>query len=210
MISVAICDDHAMVREALARAIDADPGINVVGIGANSADMEHILGESRPDVLLLDVRLGEESGIDIARKARQDRSDCRVIMFSSFPSDEALVAANHAGASAFLMKTGSASDLIDAIKKVAEGANLLDTARVKEAKGRLESNGYGTLMELDETDREIMRLISLGQSDKQICNHVFLSLQTVRNRVSRLLTRFGKDNRTQLALLYTQFDLQSH
>lgn len=209
MISVAICDDHAMVREALARAIDADPGINVVGIGANGTDMEHILSESRPDVLLLDVRLEDESGIDIARTARQERADCRVIMFSSFPSDEALVAANHAGASAFLMKTGSATELIDAIKKVADGANLLDSTRVKEAKSRLEASGYATLMELDETDREIMRLISLGQSDKQICSHVYLSLQTVRNRVSRLLTRFGKENRTQLALLYTQFDLHA-
>lgn len=198
-----------MVREALARAIDADPGINVVGIGANGTDMEHILSESRPDVLLLDVRLEDESGIDIARTARQERADCRVIMFSSFPSDEALVAANHAGASAFLMKTGSATELIDAIKKVADGANLLDSTRVKEAKSRLEASGYATLMELDETDREIMRLISLGQSDKQICSHVYLSLQTVRNRVSRLLTRFGKENRTQLALLYTQFDLHA-
>lgn len=199
-----------MVREALARAIDADPNINVVGLGANSRDMEHILSESRPDVLLLDVRLDNESGIEIARKARQERADCRVIMFSSFPSDEALVAANHAGASAFLMKTGSSKELVDAIKKVADGANLLDASRVREAKARLESSGYGTLMALDETDREIMRLIALGQSDKQICSHVFLSLQTVRNRVSRLLTRFGKDNRTQLALLYTQFDLQPH
>ena len=126
-------------------------------------------------------------------------------MLTSFKSDEALVEASEIGASAFLIKTGSADELIRVIREIAGGKKLIDAAEVQAAIDSLEKKGLSIVRGLDSNDRQIARLISLGYSDKQIAETVFLGLQTVRNRVSRLLTRFEKENRTQLALFFAEY-----
>ena len=115
-------------------------------------------------------------------------------------SDTALVNSFEAGVSAFMFKTGNAGELVSAVRSAAMGLCLINPVAVRDALNRIRSNGASIIEKLDDTDRQILRLIADGQSDKQIAEAVFLSVQTVRNRVSRLLNRFGKDNRTQLAV----------
>jgi DNA-binding NarL/FixJ family response regulator len=200
MIRVAICDDHVMVREALASVIEHEDGVHIVGIADSLASTNALIETEVPEVLVMDVRLDGESGLDVARSVVANHPDVKVVMLTSFDSDEALVSAYELGASAFILKSGSSDALVQTIRDVASGMRLINPAEVRVAK-----RGMGILRKLDANDRHIARLIALGYSDKQIAETVYLGLQTVRNRVSRMLSRFNKDNRTQLALFFSEY-----
>ena len=205
MIRVAICDDHVMVREALASVIEHEDGVHIVGIADSLASTNALIEIEVPEVLVMDVRLDGESGLDVARSVVANHPDVKVVMLTSFNSDEALVSAYELGASAFILKSGSSDALVQTIRDVASGMRLINPAEVRVASETLEKRGMGILRKLDANDRHIARLIALGYSDKQIAETVYLGLQTVRNRVSRMLSRFNKDNRTQLALFFSEY-----
>jgi DNA-binding NarL/FixJ family response regulator len=205
MTSVAICDDHVMVREALASVFNQEEGLHVVGISDSISSTRDLLSHEVPDVLIVDVRLDGESGLDVAKMVIAEHPQVKVVVLTSFNSDEALVTAYELGASAFVLKTGSSDDLIQTIRDVASGMRLINAAEVRSASESLEKRGLGLIRKLDANDRHIARLIAMGYSDKQIAETVFLGLQTVRNRVSRMLSRFDKENRTQLALFFSEY-----
>ena len=205
VIRVAICDDHVMVREALASVIEHEEGVHIVGIADSLASTNALIEIEVPEVLVMDVRLDGESGLDVARSVVANHPDVKVVMLTSFDSDEALVSAYELGASAFILKSGSSDALVQTIRDVASGMRLINPAEVRVASETLEKRGMGILRKLDANDRHIARLIALGYSDKQIAETVYLGLQTVRNRVSRMLSRFNKDNRTQLALFFSEY-----
>jgi len=205
MIRVAICDDHVMVREALASVIEHEEDVRIVGISDSLESTNELIATEVPEVLVMDVRLNGESGLDVARSVVANHPNVKVVMLTSFNSDEALVSAYELGASAFLLKSGSSDALVQTIKDVASGMRLINPAEVRVASETLEKRGMGILRKLDANDRHIARLIALGYSDKQIAETVYLGLQTVRNRVSRMLSRFNKDNRTQLALFFSEY-----
>ena len=205
MTNVAICDDHVMVREALASVMNREEGIDVVGISHSVASSRDLLENGNPDVFIIDVRLDGESGLDVARMVRAEHPETKIVMLTSFNNDEALVSAYELGASAFVLKSGSADALVRTVKDVASGMRLINPAEVRNASASLDKKGIGIIRKLDANDRHIARLIALGYSDKQIAETVFLGLQTVRNRVSRMLSRFGKENRTQLALFFSEY-----
>ena len=205
MIRVAICDDHEMVREALAGVIAREEGIQVVGATDSLESTMGLIESTEPDVLVVDVRLREESGLDVARAVIAKYPKTKIVVLTSFNSHEALVQAYELGASAFIMKSGSAEALVRTIKDAEAGLRLINPAEVRAAAAELDKKGIGIIRDLDANDRQIARLIAMGYSDKQIAETVYLGLQTVRNRVSRLLSRFGKENRTQLALLFAEY-----
>ncbi|MEI8287143.1 MAG: response regulator transcription factor [Actinomycetes bacterium] len=208
MIRVAICDDHEMVREALAGVIALEQGIEVVGATSTMDTTMDLVDKTEPDILVVDVRLENESGLDVARSVVAKHPKTKIVVLTSFNSDEALVQAYELGASAFILKAGSADVLVRTIRDAAAGLRLINPAEVRAAAGELDKKGIGIIRELDANDRQIARLISLGYSDKQIAETVFLGLQTVRNRVSRLLSRFNKENRTQLALFFAEYQAE--
>lgn len=199
-ITVAMCDDHAMVRSALAMVLDREPDIEIVGAVATGPELLALLASTKPEVVILDVRLQDESGVELAQRVRVDFPDAKIVMLTSFESDSALISSFEVGAAAYLLKTGNAEELVSAIRGAAMGLCLINPVAVRDALARIRANGVSLIDKLDETDRQILRLLADGQSDKQIAESVFLSVQTVRNRVSRLLNRFGKENRTQLAV----------
>ncbi len=205
MIRVAICDDHVMVREALASVIETEEDVHIIGITDSMESTNQLVETEVPEVLVMDVRLNGESGLDVARSVVASHPDVKIVMLTSFNSDEALVSAYELGASAFLLKSGSSDVLVQTIKDVASGMRLINPAEVRVAAESLEKRGMGVLRKLDANDRHIARLIALGYSDKQIAETVYLGLQTVRNRVSRMLSRFNKENRTQLALFFSEY-----
>jgi DNA-binding NarL/FixJ family response regulator len=198
-VSVVICDDHQMVREALANVLNAQ-GINVVGSVDTEKALLAVLGDTQTDVLLLDIALNNESGLDILRRVRLSHPGTAVVMLTSFRSASSFVASYQAGASAFVLKSGDSSLLVKTIIDVSMGLNLFN----REALEELSLRGLDLLGTLDEFDRAILRLLGTGASDQQIAEAVHLNLQTVRNRVSRMLKKFGYENRTQLALFVSQ------
>ena len=199
-IRVAMCDDHDMVRNALAMVLDRESDIEIVAAVATGPDLLDLVKQKEVDVAILDVRLKDESGVELAQRLRVDHPDCKIVMLTSFESDAALISSFEVGASAFLLKTGNAAELVSAVRSAAMGLRLINPMAVRDALTRIRANGAALIEKLDDTDRRILRLIADGRSDKQIAESVHLNVQTVRNRVSRLLNQFGKENRTQLAV----------
>ena len=199
-IRLVLCDDHDMVREALALFLSKEKNIEVVGSAATEESLLELVKSSNPDIVLLDVRLGSESGVNILRKLREGNTGQNVIMLTTFESDLALVDAYEAGAAAFLLKSAHVQNMLSTIRDVADGRRPFDVVEVRAAMARLEATGMSVLRTLDDTDRAILRELAKGSSDQQIAAVVFLSVQTVRNKVSRLLRRFDRENRTQIAV----------
>ncbi len=137
MTTVAICDDHTMVRDALAGVIGLYPDMNVVGTAESRSSLRDVINREHPDVAVIDIRLGDESGIDAAREMRELSPTTKVIMLTSFPDDTYLVEAHDLGACAFLLKSGTPDELIDAVRSVASGDMLILDADVDAARERL-------------------------------------------------------------------------
>lgn len=139
MTTVAICDDHAMVRDALAGVLGLYPDMNVVGVAESRATLQDVINRSHPDVAVIDIRLGDESGIDAAREMRESSPDTKVIMLTSFSDDEYLVQAHDLGARAFLLKSGTPDELVAAVRSVASGDFLIRDVDVDAARERLKN-----------------------------------------------------------------------
>ena len=198
IIRLVLCDDHHKVREALALFLSKIEDFDVIGSASQQDELLEIVQLNSPDVVLLDVRLGGESGVNVLRKLREIHPDQNVIMLTSFQSDLSFVEAYEAGAAAFMLKSADVDSLLAVIREVADGYHLIDVSEVHAAMGRLDAMGVSVLSSLDEIDRAILRELAIGASDQQIADVVFLSVRTVRNKVTRLLRRFERENRTQV------------
>lgn len=206
MIDVLVCDDHEMVGRALSTVLNGDPDIEVV---AQTTGREAVLEAAAGkiiDVAVMDVRLGGDSGLDLAAAMRRIQPECKVVMLTAFPSDVALVKAYELGASAFHLKNDSTDGLIRTIKDVANGLRFIDANDVYAARQRLVGTGADVLASVDDTDRKILALLAQGCTNAEISDQVYLSLQTVRNRLSNLLSKFKKRNRTELAIALKALD----
>ena len=203
---VFICDDHPIVRDALAAVLGTSADIEVVGVASSYDEAVALLSTNQIDVAILDIHLQGKSGLDIGRFIRTDHPTCRILFLTAFVSDEVIFEANRIGAADLMDKAAESQDIIERVQDVAAGRSFLDQVRLADVFKRLDERGVLTLLSLGKTDRQIMALIAEGKADKQISEEVFLSSQTVRNRISRLLTLLGRDNRTQLALLMNSLD----
>lgn len=137
MTTVAICDDHAMVRDALAGVLGLYPDMDVVGVAESRSTLHEVIEKTHPDIAVIDIRLGEESGIDAAREARAVSPETRVIMLTSFSDDNYLVQAHDMGAHAFVLKSGTPDELVATVRSVASGKMLIEDADVDAARERL-------------------------------------------------------------------------
>lgn len=143
VITLAVCDDHEMVREALAAVLGSFEDISVVGVAESSAELEEVVRRFDPDVVLVDVRLGQESGLDAARRAKAASSRLKVVMLTSFADDQVLVEASELGAVAFLLKSGRPHEIADAVRSVSAGAVLIHGDDVAVARRRLADGADG-------------------------------------------------------------------
>ena len=160
-----------------------------------------MIRDCRPDVAVLDVRLGDGNGIDVCRQITSEFDDVASLILTSFDSDRALVDAGLAGAAGFVLKQIRGNDLIDAIRIVASGRRLLDDAEVRLAVRRLRDSDEGRIYDLTPQERRIFDLIGEGRTNRQIAQHMYLAEKTVKNYVSNLLAKLGMSRRTEAAAL---------
>ena len=206
MVSVLVCDDQELVRDALRVVLSEDDEIEIRLAASSVSDAVTALDTDGVDVAVIDVRLPEESGLSIADWIRDHRPSTKVVLISVRVTDELLVESASLGVAAVVDKSIGVVELSRIVREVSAGRNFLTRDVVRAAQSRLETRGFARLANLGDVDREIMRLIAQGLSDREIASKVYLSPQTVRNRVSRLLTHLGRENRTQLALMVAEFD----
>ena len=203
LIRVLICDDHEMVRESLALVLGSEDGITVVHSTNSVAATVRTLSShaDEVDVAVLDVRLGDGSGHEITEWIKANCPRINVVLLTSFLDDDVVVKGYSTRASAIVLKGAPTRDLVEAIRDVSSGLQLINAQDARVASKRLHSIPTTVLSSLSDTDREIAILVSRGMTDRDIAATVHFSLQTVKNRVSRILTQVGAENRTQLAVL---------
>lgn len=203
MIRIYLLDDHELVRRGLHDLLSAEPDIDIVGESGSAVQATEEIIELAPDVAVLDGRLPDGSGVEVCRAVRSARPSTRALILTSYDDDEALFAAIMAGADGYVLKQIAGTELIDGIRRVAQGQSLLDpalTARVME-RLRHPDPQQELLGRLTEQEQRILALIADGLTNRQIGEQLFLAEKTVKNYVSNLLAKLGLERRTQAAVL---------
>jgi two-component system response regulator DevR len=207
VISVFLVDDHELARRGVAGLLEAEADIQVVGEASTASQARARILATRPDVALLDVRLPDGSGIDVCRELRSADPGIHCLMLTAYDDDEAIYAAVIAGAAGYVLKDIRGAGLVDSVRRVAAGENLLDptlTARVVE---RMRGGGGVSdprLSTLSTRERQIMALIADGLTNREIGLRLSLAEKTVKNYVSGLLSKLGLQRRTQAAVLHLE------
>jgi len=205
-IRVFLLDDHELVRRGVRDLLWAEEGIEVVGEAGTAEEALERVPQTKPDVAVLDVRLGEAAGgmggVEVCREIRSAHPEVACLMLTSFADDEALFASIMAGAEGYVLKQIRGGELVAAIRRVAAGQSLLDpsvTARVLERLRHPEPAREDPLANLSPQERNILDHIAEGMTNRQIGEAMFLAEKTVKNYVSNLLTKLGMSRRTEAA-----------
>ncbi|WP_445443932.1 response regulator [Clavibacter sp. km1a] len=202
MTRVFLLDDHELVRRGIADVIERADDLTVVGEAGTVRDAVARVDALRPDVAVLDVRLPDGSGVDACRAIRSGHPDLPCIMLTAFDDETALEAAVLAGAQGWLLKDIRGAGLVEAIRRVAAGADLMDRDVVRRARARLMAVAAEPADDVRLTLREgqVLALITEGLTNRQIGERLGLAEKTVKNYVSGLLDKIGVERRTQAAV----------
>lgn len=203
IIRVLIVDDHAVVRIGLRSILAHANGIRVVGEAGTVAESLAMAEQSRPDVVLMDVRLPDGSGVEACREIKKAHPEMRVVMLTSYSDEEAIVGSVMAGANGYLLKQADADHLTRAIREAAEGASSLDPraagALLNQFRELSAKQAEAELAGLTDRERRMLALIAEGYTNRAIGEVLHLSEKTVRNHVSQLLRKLGFQRRSQAA-----------
>lgn len=207
MITVVLVDDQALVRAGLRTLLERDPEISVVGEADNGRSGVFLVQRTRPDVVLMDIRMPIMDGLQATREIVGEAAlnGTKVVVLTTFDEDENIQAAIRAGAAGYLLKDLSPEELRRAVHIVAGGEALLAPAITRRVMQHLAATSGTTkpqlLAELTEREREILRHIGLGESNDEIASSLVISPATARTYVSRLLAKLNARDRAQLVII---------
>jgi two-component system, NarL family, response regulator DevR len=205
VIRVMLVDDHEVVREGLKALLNRREGMTVVGEAGTVAQSVEVAASVRPDIVVMDLRLPDGSGIEACREIRSELPNAKVIMLTSYADEEAVMSSILGGASAYLLKQTRGSQLAEAIEGVARGESMLDpavTLRVleevrKSASAKPSAGSPGA--QLTENEQKILYLIAEGKTNREIAAEIYLSDKTVKNYVSNILSKLNMKRRSEAA-----------
>ncbi|GAB2794524.1 response regulator [Amycolatopsis magusensis] len=206
MLRVFLVDDHEVVRRGVADMLDEEADFEVIGQASSVSEALARIPALRPDVAVLDVRLPDGNGVELARELRSKLPGLNCLMLTSYTDEQAMLDAIMAGASGYVIKDIKGMDLVSAVREVGAGRSLLDAraAATLMAKLRESTEKKGPLAQLSDQERTLLELIGEGLTNREISERMFLAEKTVKNYVSRLLTKLGLQRRTQAAVLATE------
>ncbi|NGO45600.1 response regulator [Streptomyces ureilyticus] len=201
-VRVLVVDDQRLIRDGIASLLSIRPGIVVVGTAVDGRDAVAKTLELGPDVVLMDVRMPEMDGVEAVAVLRGRASECRVVMLTTFDDEEYVVQALRAGAHGYLLKDLPAEELAHAVRLAHAGVTQLDSSVARHLTAALPTprptEAPAVVLSPRETD--ILRLVAQGHTNREIAARLYLSEGTVKNHVSRILTRLALRDRTQAAL----------
>ncbi len=201
---VLIVDDHEVVRLGLMGLIAHHKELDLIGEVGTVKEAVVKVKELDPDIVVMDVRLPDGSGINACREICQSNAKAKVIMLTSFPDDDIVIESILAGASGFVLKEIKGNTLIEAINKVARGESLLDPSITSKVLDYMKNKDKNAKIEevLTPQEYKVLALVAEGKTNKEVGKDLFLSERTVRNHLSRVLHKLNLKNRAQAAAYY--------
>jgi two-component system, NarL family, response regulator DevR len=202
-LRVMLVDDHEVVRNGIAALLKATDDIVVTGEAGSVREAIEEADRTRPDIVVMDVRLADGSGIEATREIRARRPKTQVLMLTSFADDEALFASIMAGASGYVLKQVRSGELVKAIRAVGKGQSLLDPAVTKSVLDRLRKGKHfirdEKLARLSPQEERILTQVAEGKTNKEIGTELHLAEKTVKNYVSSILSKLEVARRAEAA-----------
>ncbi|MBX3740362.1 MAG: response regulator transcription factor [Akkermansiaceae bacterium] len=186
-----LVDDHFVVRSGLAASLALEDDMSVIAEAADANEAVTAYETHHPDVVLMDLQMGETSGVDAVSRISQDHPAARILVFSSFARDEDIYRAIRAGALGYLQKAAPREDLLEAVRQVSKGNRYLPREIAQRLADRL------SRPEPSPREREVLALIAKGRSNKEVASDLGLSEDTVKRHVSNLMAKLGAQDRTQ-------------
>ncbi|HSA62045.1 MAG TPA: response regulator transcription factor [Nitrospiraceae bacterium] len=203
---IVIVDDHQLVRTGLRSVLECEPDFEVVGEAGTAADAVQAICKLRPEVVLLDIRLPDRSGLEVCRDIRSRCPNARVVMLTSVGTGEAAEQTVLAGASSFLLKENSNADLVKAVRAVAGGHTVPSSNSNGQASGRFRTVAPRPLSStpagLTAQEQRVLAILAEGKTNKMIAQDLGLSEKTVRNHVYNLFQKLGVSTRSEATARY--------
>jgi DNA-binding NarL/FixJ family response regulator len=205
-IRVLIVDDHAVVRSGLRTILQTEPDIEVVGEAGDGHAALELAQELLPDVVLMDINMGDWDGVTATRRVRNYVPSARVIVLTNYDEDDLVFSSIRAGASGYLLKEVTGTQLTNSIRTVADGFSLIYPSvarRVLDEFGQLRTNSSSdadVYSDLTPREREVLRLVASGRANKEIGAQLGISERTVKTHISNIFSKLELTDRTQAAL----------
>ncbi|HEY1693562.1 MAG TPA: response regulator transcription factor [Polyangiaceae bacterium] len=207
MIRIALADDHTLVREGIRALLALVRDMSLIGEARDGAETVRLVVDARPDVLLLDMRMPGGDGLWVVRELRRRELLPATLILSTFDDDAAALEVVRAGARGFLLKDVTLDQLVDAVRTIAAGGTMIRPLMTARAEGELATRGVqvpaspdGNLADLTEREREVLRLVASGYSNREVARALFVAEGTVKNHVSSILTKMGVRDRTRAVI----------
>lgn len=205
-IRVLIADDQGMVRTGLRSLLEAEPDVEVIGEATNGEDAVATALRTRPDVVLMDIRMPTMNGLEATRQLVTASSDSRILLLSTYDLDEYVFEALRAGAHGFILKDATAEDLVQAVRVIAQGDSMLSpgiTRRVVETFAKKEPSRAEVekLHHLTTREREVLELVASGLTNAEIAKQLVVSEATAKTHVSSILSKLHLRDRVQAVIL---------
>lgn len=205
-VSVLLVDDHALIRQGLRRAFEQTDDLVVVAEAASVAEALALERAHTPDVAVVDINLGDGSGIDFVRTMRERRPEMGLVVLTMYDGDEHVFAALEAGASAFVLKGAPSEEVVSAARQAA----LAPTAfTAHDLAGAMRRRMQAPSVQLTPRESEILQLLGKGRSVAQIAGQLYISQSTAKTHMSKLYDKLGAGNRTQAVMAAVRLGLLS-
>ena len=206
-----IVDDHEVVRFGLSNLLALQPGWQVVAEAGTVAEAINQADSHQPDVIVMDIRLSDGSGIDACRAITRKHPDIKVIMLTSFAEDDLLFSAISAGAAGYVLKQVGNDDLIRAIRTVANGDALIDPTLTNQVLAKLRAATFSeAFADLSDQELKVLVYITQGNTNKEIAHNLHLGEGTVRNYVSNILGKLRLSNRAEATAYALRHNLEDY
>lgn len=197
-VTVVIADDHQLVRQGLRRYLETAKDIRVVGEASGGHEAVHVVGELKPDVVVLDVRMDDLNGIEATKLIRENSPETGVVILTGHEEDRVVLEAVRAGARGYVLKARDAEHLVNTVRLVAGGNMVIDPDAAGAVADQLDDEGgrHGTLGDLTKRELEVLRFLAMGHTNRQIAEQLFISPDTVKTHLEHIYQKLGTPDRT--------------
>lgn len=198
MIRVVVIDDHDVVRKGVIAYLDTEEDLDIIGEASSGHDGTALVKELQPDVVLMDLMMENGDGIEATKEIMKTES-CRIIILTSYYDDEKVFPALEAGAFSYMLKTSSADQIADAIRKAAIGENVIESKVATKMMTRFQKE-KPPHEELTNREMEVLLCVGQGMTNQEIGEKLYIGIKTVKTHVSNILSKLGVHDRTQAAV----------